>query len=125
MKDPLAPENAYNFFHLSGDETPDKIDEAFDRFIESNPGRESEAIPMWDELRNPQRRLSLDIFQYQVKIEDLVDLDVAIELPQVNAEDITRVEQLLLKKINEKARKIDFGPAKKIIDLDIKSQDFS
>jgi hypothetical protein len=121
MKDPLAPENAYNFFHLSGDETPGEIDEAFDRFIESNPGRESEAIPMWDELRHPQRRLSLDIFQYQVKIEDRVDMNFAFELPQLNIEDIARVEQLLLKKINEKAGKIDFGPAKNILDLDIKS----
>jgi len=124
MKDPLAPGNAYDFFHLSGDETPDEIDEAFDRFIKNNPGKESEAIPGWDELRYPQKRLSLDIFQYQVKVEDSVDTDFAFELPEVNAEDIARLEQSLLKKINEKARKIDFGPAKKILDLEIESEEF-
>jgi len=118
MKDPLAPENTYDRLHLSMNSTPSEIEEAVYCFIENNPGQERVAIQMEDELVSPETRLMLDIFQYQECTEIMSSDDFAFELPLIEPEDITRIEQHLMDALNERVRKINFE-TKVILDLDL------
>ena len=121
MKDPLAPETPYDNFDVSIDATPSEIEQAYDSFVENNPGTEIEATLMWDELRQPEKRLMIDIFQYQEAEITPAD-DLAFEpppLPQIKSGDIKQLEERLMNELIERGKEIDFGKAKTIIDLDL------
>jgi hypothetical protein len=122
MKEPFALKTPYDYFNVSTDATPSEIKQAYYRFVENNPGKEIEATLMWDKLWKLEKRLVLDIFHYQVSVEIAPKDDFAFELPQIESEDINQLEQRLMNEISERGKKIDFGAAKPIRDLDLEQQ---
>ena len=95
MKDPLAPDTPYEHFKASMDDNPDEIEEEFDCFIINSPGREMEAVEMWDELRLPKKRLMLDLLQYQGCLEtETVTFD--LKVPEIDPDDIAKLEKLII-----------------------------
>ncbi len=118
MKDPLAPENAYDQFRISMDAGTGEIEEAFDDFAARNPEWAVEATEIYDELRQPESRMMIDIFQYyDVGDEKTPEKCFDFELPAIQDKDLSRVEQELTRKIRERGKEIDFGPDKPIMDL--------
>jgi len=124
MRDSFAPETPYDNFDVSTNAPPSEIEQAYDSFVENNPGQEIEATLKWDELRQPEKRLMIDIFQYQVSAEivpkdDFTSDDFTFELPPIESEGIKQLEERLMNELIEQGKKIDFGKAKTILDLDL------
>jgi hypothetical protein len=66
MRDPWADQLAdpYELLGLSDQCTPGEAERAMDAFLGRTRGRENEALDACDTLRDPARRLTIDIFRY-------------------------------------------------------------
>jgi len=83
MKDPLAPEDAYDFFKLLQDAKPSEIEKAYEQILNINPEKAYEAVSLWDNLRYPEQRLFIDIFRYQKESEQIANKDFSFSLPAI------------------------------------------
>jgi len=107
----LAPiaTDPYSILGLPGDATAADAEAAMDSLDRTAKGREMQTGDAWDIMRDPKRRLAVDLLRYRLA-------PAGMEPCAVDAADFDTVIGQLEAEARELAN-LDFGPPKKVVDL--------